>query len=232
MNLQQLKRYGKPGDIILTGDDSLLSKLICFAQSIQTKDGKPSKWSHCMVLVNLDSEDIEEMPRGLVWKLKALLLLKRVDKVVKSFGKVAESTMDFEPYGDEKKRLDNGPQYNYLSNHTDAPRAMLLSFPFTDPQREEILKKAAEIIKKGETYSILGLIGSLLSFWIFRWWKSNPLCTKNDLYCSAFVQECYSVPCIGIDFDPNHTARNTSPEMISQYSMEGLKKINLSERSN
>ena len=67
MNLQQLKRYGKPGDIILTGDDSLLSKLICFAQSIQTKDGKPSKWSHCMVLVNLDSEDIEEMPRGLVF---------------------------------------------------------------------------------------------------------------------------------------------------------------------
>jgi hypothetical protein len=229
MNIQELKRYGKPGDIVLTGDNSLLSKLICFAQLIQTKDGKASRWSHCMILVNLT--DVPEAEKPSRWRVLAWKLLERVKDVIKATGKVAESTMDLKPYGDQKKRLDNGPQYNYLENHTDVPRAMLLSFPWTGPHREEILKKAAEIINKGETYSILGLFGSLLSFWIFRWWKSNPLCTKHDLYCSAFVQECYSVDCIGIDFDPLHTARNTSPEMISQYDMPGLKKINLSERS-
>jgi len=191
MNLEQLRELAKPADIILTGGDGWLSKLIGFGQRTQTIDGKLSRWSHVMLYI---------------------------DKAA-----VVESTMDFKPYPNTStnpKRLDNGVQYNYLENHKDIPLAMLIQFPFTDEQRIAILNKAREIYNRGTTYPILGLIGSLLSYRFG--WKSNPLQSKNSLYCSAFVQEAYSV--IPIDFDPNHTARNTSPELISQAKYPDLKK--------
>ncbi len=199
MNLELIRQYAKSGDLILTGDDSFLSRLIGFAQKTQTPDGKASRWSHVIVYVDT--------------------------------GSVIESTMDFKPYpaneddAESSSRLDNGVQYNYLETHKDAKYAMLLHFPFNDLQRHNLIVHANSIVSKGIKYSILGLIGSLLTYWIFRGWKSNPLATKNDLYCSGFAQEVYSI--IPIDFDPDKTARNTSPERIGQYEMEGLKKIDV-----
>ncbi len=138
---------------------------------------------------------------------------------------VWESTIDFSPYpATEGKRLDNGVQYDYLEKYKDTKNALLLHFPFTDEQRGKLADKMQEMIVKGYTYPILGLVGSLLSYWLFRW-KSNTLQTKNSLYCSAAVQEGYSV--IPIDFDPAHTSRNTSPQAIDNYNMEGLERIEL-----
>lgn len=141
-----------------------------------------------------------------------------------SFDTVIESTMDFTPY--PTRKLDNGVQFNYLKNHADAPMAMLMHFPWTDAEREILKREALRLKAEGISYSVSGLLGSLLSYWIFPW-ASNPLQSKHSLNCSAFIQEC-CVP-MGIDFDPKHTARNTSPEMISQYEMEGLEKIDCSE---
>ena len=140
---------------------------------------------------------------------------------------VAESTMDFKPYGGTKKRLDNGPQYNYLHDFKDTKEGMLMHFDLSDQQRFAILTKAQAMIECGFRYPILGLLGSYLSYWIFRWFRSNPLNGKYSLYCSAFVQEAYRI--IGIDFDKERTARNTSPEKISQFTMPGLVKIDVSE---
>ena len=136
---------------------------------------------------------------------------------------VWESTIDFKPYpAVDGKRLDNGVQFNLLGDYKDTKPACLLHFPFNDEQREKLITEMEEMKKKGYTYPILGLVGSLLSYWIFRW-KSNPLQTKHSLYCSAAVQEVYRV--LDIDFDPLHTARNTSPQAIANYNMEGLEKI-------
>lgn len=189
MNLNLIREKTKLGDIILIGGDGWLSSLIKFGQKPETKDGKPSKWSHVMIYVD----------SGTVW----------------------ESTIDFKPWpnneddNQEASRLDNGVQYSWLSNFRDSAPAMLLHFPFTDEQRQALMYKMEDMVKKGYTYPILGLVGSLLSYWIFRGWKSNPLQSKKSLYCSAAVSEVYSV--LGINFDPKHTSRNTSPQAIANY---------------
>lgn len=204
MNLNLLREQGRTGDIILIGGNSFLARLIKYGQKTQTIDGKSSQWCHAMLLYNSLT--------------------------------VFESTMDFEPYPaiisspvegivQEQKYLDNGVQLNYLENHKGAEPALLLKFPFSDKQRQLLTEKMDKMLEQGYTYPIGGLIGSLLSYWIFRGWKSNPLQGKRSLYCSAAVQEVYSA--LGIDFDPNHTARNTSPEIISQFQMEGLRRIKL-----
>lgn len=137
---------------------------------------------------------------------------------------VIESTMDFTPY--PVRKLDNGVQFNYLENYADSPRGMLLHFYWTDVQRDILMIRADKLRMQGITYPLLGLVGSLLSYWVFPW-KSNPLQSKHSLYCSAFVQEVYGA--MGIDFDTKHTARNTSPEKISQFWMQGLRRYDLSE---
>lgn len=200
MDITKVREKAKMGDIILTGGTSFLSRLIGYGQKTQTKDGKPSKWSH--VFIYVDS--------GTIW----------------------ESTMDFKPWpateddGQDASRLDNGIQYSWLDNYKDSSPAMLLHFPFTDLQRQVLMQKMEDMIKKGFTYPIMGLVGSLLSYWIFRGWKSNPLQTKKSLYCSAAVSEVYAE--LGIDFDIKHTSRNTSPELVSQFEMAGLVKIDVS----
>ncbi len=136
----------------------------------------------------------------------------------------AESTIRFKPGITELLRVKNGTQYGKLSDYENYRYWLLLHFPFTEEQRDALLDKAQSLIDAEMTYPVDGLLGSLLSFYLFKS-ASNPLQSKNSLYCSAFVQEVYSV--LGIDFDPNHTARNTSPEIISQYEMEGLVKIAL-----
>lgn len=194
MNPSLILKSGMPGDILLSGSNSFISRLIRYAQKVQTKDGKPSRWSHASIVY----KDLT----------------------------VFESTIDFEPYDPEHigkgKRLVNGVQLNKLSIFKDDDPMMLMSFPFSEVQRGILLDKIDRVLLCGYTYPILGLIGSLLSYWIFRGWKSNPLQSKHSLYCSAAVQEVYSS--LGIDFDVNHTSRNTSPEIISQFACEGLVK--------
>ena len=141
--------------------------------------------------------------------------------------RIVESTMDFEPYQDTGKRLDNGVQYNFLHNYADVKTAMLMHFHFTDEERRAIVSRADEMVQTGFRYPILGLIGTMLSFWVMPWMKSNPLGTRGALYCSSFVQEVYKV--VGIDFDKDKTSRNTSPEMISQCKRTGLMIYDLSE---
>lgn len=187
INLIQLRKSALPGDIILTGTNHKFSLgwLIQFGQKIQTPDGKPSKWKH--VLMFVDSTTI------------------------------AESTIDFKPYKPTQKRMDNGPQFNYIESIKDEDYAVLLHFKsLSDEQRNLMLKTAKQIIESGKyRYDITGLIGSLITYWVFRWVKSNPFSGKYQFYCSAFISKI--LKSIDIDPDEGHTDRNTSPEMEWQW---------------
>lgn len=200
MNLEIVKKQGLPGDIILIEHSGNIFKdplgvLIGHGQIPQTLDGKPSKYKHAMMITGPDE--------------------------------VAESTIDFKPYQSTKKRMDNGVQYNYLSNYKDS-KGKLMHFPFTWDARMLLINEAKRLIEKGYKYPVSGLFGSLLSYWILDKigiGASNPLQSRRSLYCSAFMQEIVrvlGVLKIYIDFDPKHTARNTSPEMIAQFEMAGL----------
>lgn len=186
IDLDKLKNYALPGDAILTGTKNKFSigGLIQFGQRIQTPDGKPSLWKH---------------------------ILMYVDEYT-----IAESTIDFKPYLPTGKRMDNGPQYNNLETLHKEDYAALLHFTNLSPElRQKLLAVAQEIIWSGKyRYDITGLVGSLLTYWLFRWIKSNPLSTKYQLYCSAFYSMILNS--IGIDPDVN-TDRNTSPERIWQW---------------
>lgn len=184
----------KPADIILYGfRNSFISKLICFGQSIQTKDKKPSLWSHCAFAVDKET--------------------------------IIESTLDFRKFKDGH-RLHNGVRYAKADIYADATEVMLMRLPISDKQRYKILEVADSKEKANITYPVLGLFGSLFSFWLIKW-KSNPLQSKRSLYCSAFIQECVQEVLPDIDFDLQHTARNTSPEIISQFELPGLLKHRL-----
>lgn len=193
--IEDYKKCVKPADILLIGGRGFIAKLICFGQSIQTEDGRPSLWSHCAFAVDKDT--------------------------------IIESTIDLEKFKGGS-RLQNGVRYAPIETFKNCKRAMLISLPITDKQRYQIIEVADRKEKQGITYPVMGLLGSLLSFWVFRW-QSNPLQTKNSLYCSAFIQETIQEVIPDVDFDPKHTARNTSPEMIYQYNIPGIKKIPLLE---
>lgn len=190
IDIDKLKKYTLPGDCVLTGTRSRFSigGLIQYAQRIQTIDGKPSLWKH--ILMYIDQYTI------------------------------AESTIDFKPYLPTKNRLDNGPQYNNLETLRNEDYAILLHFTsMTGEQRQNMLNKADEIILSGKfRYDITGLFGSLLTYYLFTWCKSNPLSTKHQLYCSAFISIILNS--IGVDVDEQHTDRNTSPEKIWQWAIK------------
>ena len=187
INIGMLNNRALPGDCVLTGTNSkfTIGGLIQHAQRVQTPDGKPSMWKH--VLMYIDQ-----------WT-------------------IAESTIDHEPYLPTAKKLDNGPQYNNLESLATEDYATLLHFTsLTDAQRQKLTDQAQEIIWSGKfRYDITGLFGSLLSYYLFPWWKSNPLSSKHQLYCSAFVSKI--LRSIDIDVDKQHTDRNTSPERIWQW---------------
>ncbi len=190
INLNKLRDHAQCGDLILTGTNSTFSLggLIQFAQRIQTPDGKPSRWKHIAMYIDLYT--------------------------------IAESTMDFKPWKPTARRLDNGPQFNYIETLKDEDYATLLHFTsLTDDQRLTMRDKAATMIYSGVyKYDITGLFGSLLTYWIFRWVKSNPLSKKGQLYCSAFISKILRA--IGIDPDEGHTDRNTSPEREWQWAQQ------------
>ncbi len=160
-----------------------------------------------------------QTPDGKPSKWSHCMFIKGPDTVI-------ESTIDWKPYRPTQRRMDNGVQFNNLENYKDSPRAMLMHFPWTDEQRQILYAEACRLEAQGITYPIDGLVGSLLAFWLFPWCKSNPLQGKYSLYCSAFVQRVVDV--IGLDFDPNHTANNTSPEIMSQCRLDSLSKIDVS----
>lgn len=186
INITKIRDCAEPGDLILTGTNSKLSlgELIQFAQRIQTPDKKPSRWKHIAMYIDLYT--------------------------------IAESTMDFKPYKPTKRKLDNGPQFNYLESIANEDYAALLHFTeLTDLQRLIMKRKIETIIDSGVyTYDVTGLFGSLLTYWLFRWVKSNPLSGKYQLYCSAFISKILRT--IEIDVDA-YTDRNTSPERIWQW---------------
>lgn len=200
MNLTKVRNIAEPGDLILVGGDGFIARLIRYGQKVQTADGKPSLWSHVMMYRNRET--------------------------------VLESTMDFEPFParapeDKSRRLDNGVQINYLAHYQSSSPSLVLHFPFGEVERSLLIKRGEELEREGYTYPVLGLVGSLLAFWIFRGWSSNPLQSRRSLYCSAFVQKVYR-EALGIDFDGAHTDRNTSPEIIYQFDYPGLEKIEVS----
>jgi hypothetical protein len=203
MDIEKIRLIALPGDVILKGDDVFPSPIFQYAQKGLTRDKRPSLFCHGLIYIDRDT--------------------------------VAESTMDFQHYDHKTRgvkqagrpgkgtRFYSGPQYNALEKFAHCKHGLLLHMPLSDRQRDDILVAIDAIIRMGVEYSILGLVGSLLSYYVLHT-KGNPLARKHTLYCTAFVQAAYMTPNVDIDFDPARSMFNTAPETISQFEMPGLAK--------
>jgi|GEM_PF-6114070 len=125
---------------------------------------------------------------------------------------IVESTLGFEKYR-TGSRFDNGVQFYMLEERIkEAKTVALVQYPLTDIQREKIFEVATELFAQNIKYPVLGLFGSLLTYWLFPKWKNNPLDNENrKLYCSAFVAVCYRSM---INFNDKYSPDNISPQLI------------------
>ena len=136
---------------------------------------------------------------------------------------IVESTLSVF-YNTGKFFIRNGVVYSSINKYKNTSNAVVIRLPLSNVERQRVLTKARILANSHIRYPILGLVGALLSYWVFKW-QSNPLQTKQALHCSAFIQECFSV--VDVDFDKFYTARNISPELISQYECKGIFKFKL-----
>jgi hypothetical protein len=107
------------------------------------------------------------------------------------YGLILESTIGFEPYRNGK-RWDNGIQFYSLEQRIKSSGNNIAVFKLkaSDEVRERLKQRAIDLYNQNIKYPILGLLGSLLTYWIFPTQYNNPLCNeKYKLYCSAFVAD-------------------------------------------
>jgi len=139
---------------------------------------------------------------------------------------IAESTMDFKSYEKTGKRLDNGPQYNHLSNLKNVDYGVLVHFTQVTPYgRQCMLDEIDRIIASKEyMYDITGLFGSLIAYRLKL--KKNPLSTGK--YCTNFTSGV-KIKVLGDDYDPSpyYANNNTSPEMEYQWALRSPDKVKL-----
>lgn len=139
---------------------------------------------------------------------------------------IAESTMDYTPYKTTGKRLDNGPQFNHLSTLEKVDYGVLIHFTkITDSQRIAMLDKITQIIEDGKyVYDLTGLIGSLITYKLFPFFRENPLST--GMYCTCFTS-AVKRKVLGPEYDPSprYKDNNTSPEMEWQWVKNNLDKV-------
>jgi hypothetical protein len=126
---------------------------------------------------------------------------------------IAESTLGFEKYRNGS-RWDNGVEYYSLEERIkEAQYVALVHMPITLKQRHQLKLAIEQLYLEGITYPVLGLIGSLLTYWLFPRWKNNPLDDeKKSLYCSAFVAKVYQS--IGWSFSDQYAVDNVSPQLM------------------
>lgn len=127
---------------------------------------------------------------------------------------IIESTIGFEPFRNGS-RWDNGVEFYSLDERIKSSgyNCHLVKMKLNHVQRNKLLTKAEELFQDNVKYAILGLIGSLLTYYLFPKWKSNPLDNqKRELYCSAFVADVYSS--IGYKFSNVYDIDNISPQLL------------------
>lgn len=182
MNLNVLRQYAQPGDFVLIGGNKPFQRLIQYGQRGLTEDGRPSLWSHVMLVYD-----------------KRLFI---------------ESTVRFHSIF----RIDNGVQFSEFEDYRKAKRAVLVKPVLSCKERDDIIDRALELESEGVYYSVAGLFWSLAAYYILgRFGKRKNYFDQRGLYCSAFVQNCYSA--VGIDFTDRFGVRNTAPEHLWQWAV-------------
>ncbi len=198
----------KPGLIGLVGTNDAIGLAIREAQSLITKDRKPSLWSHCFILGDLRLD-----MRGSEGTTTRSPYIFESDLKVKLF----------------KPQVRNGAQENWIGKWCveKVEHAAIIDFGLSDSERDNILANALQLVDEQVLYPIQELLGTWLAIIAGKQWLPNPLDDPNHaMYCSAFVRYCYKQA--GKDFlGTKIDVSNTTPEDIARAGIEaGVIRIN------
>ena len=190
----------KPGLIALVGTNDAIGLAIREAQSLITKDGKPSLWSHCFILGDLRFD--RRGPASA--KVKSPYIFES-DLIVHLF----------EP------QVRNGAQENWIGKWCldKVEHVAVIDKGLSDDERDLVLATALQLVDDQILYPIQELLGTWLAIIAGKQWLPNPLSDPHAMYCSAFVRYCYKES--GKDFLGNDiNVFNTTPEDIARAGTE------------
>ncbi len=186
----------KSGIIGLVGTNDTLGIAIREAQSLITKDGKPSLWSHCFILGDLRFDR-----RG-------------PSKTKTKSPYIFESDLEVNLF---KPQVRNGAQENWIGKWCaqKVEHAAIIDFGLSDDERDNVLATGLQLVDEQVLYPIQELLGTWLAIITGKQWLPNPLNDPHSMYCSAFVRYCYKEA--GKDFlGTEISVSNTTPEDIAQ----------------
>jgi len=193
------KNY-KAGLIGLVGTNDVIGMAIREAQSLITKDGKPSLWSHCFILGDLRLD-------------------RRGPGNTKSRSPyIFESDLKVNLF---KPQLRNGAQENWIGKwcREGVENAAVIDFGLSDNEKDNALATALQLVDEQVLYPIQELLGTWLAIITKKQWLLNPLNDPHAMYCSAFVRHCYKEA--GKDFLGHEISiSNTTPEDIARAGIE------------
>lgn len=185
-----------PGAIGLVGTKDAIGLAIREAQSLITKDHKPSLWSHCFILGDLR---LDRRGPG--------------DTTMKS-PYIFESDLKVNLF---KPQVRNGAQENWIGKWCtdEVEHAALIDFGLSQDEKDNVLATALQLVDEQVLYPIQELLGTWLSIITGKQWMPNPLNDPHAMYCSAFVRYCYLHS--GRDFIGSKIdVSNTTPEDVAQ----------------
>jgi hypothetical protein len=191
----------KSGLIGLVGTNDAIGMAIREAQSLITKDRKPSLWSHCFILGDLRLD-----MRGSGGTRTRSPYIFESDLKVKLF----------------KPQVRNGAQENWIGKWCveKVEHAAIIDFGLSDDERDNILANALQLVDEQVLYPIQELLGTWWAIVTGKQWLPNPLNDPNHaMYCSAFVRYCYQQAkkdFLGSEVDVS----NTAPEDIAKAGIE------------
>jgi len=189
----------RPGAIGLVGTKDTIGLAIREAQRVQTKDKKPSLWSHCFIMGELRPD--RRGPQGS--KSKSPYIFES-DLKVNLF----------------KPQLRNGAQENWIGKwcRETVENAAVIDFGLSEEEKEHLLATALQLVDEQVLYPIQELLGTWWAIIMRKEWQPNPLDDPHAMYCSAFVRHCYKEA--GRDFiGQKISVSNTTPEHIAQASI-------------
>jgi hypothetical protein len=177
--------HGEPGRIGLVHLDFPPAKLINWAESWATPDGKPSPWVHCFIFLT----PRDEMP----W--------------------IAESDMNIPLPGFRPKA--DGPQENPVTkwSFSSVDQAIVLDTGIRPDQFQPIEHVAQMLHDQGYTYSVRSVLESAMALFRHDLSYRGPLHQPGSMHCGHFLRQCLALA--GLDpFGPSVAAENTIPALF------------------
>lgn len=189
------KEYSR-GAMVLVGTNDLVGRAIRAGQRELTADGEPSRWSHSFLF---GDRRLTLTPGG---------------RQARPAAYIFESDLQVDL---EHARVRNGAQENWLGKWClkTVEHCAVIDLGLSEEQADRVLATALHLVDRQMQYPVQDLVGTWLAIIRSKLWQSNPLKSRNAMYCSAYARHCYRAA--DADFVSRRVSlSNTAPEHLAR----------------